>query len=277
LDEPENTYFDKAFAWILDNQESNDFGPMFDGLEELKNERSFDEESFSDDSDSSEGSSSEFSSEDNSNSSDSESSDSDSDSDESSEFESFRNQNRSDRRQNRRNRRQNRRNRRHSKNGRKHMRAENFDETDEEFLPAMLEDVQPLDLAYIPQASIDKRHGGRHLHRNDDYDEESEFEGGHKGGKGKHGKGKHGKGMNGKHGKNGKGRHGGKGGKGRHGGKDHHGGHGHHMKWCLAIGAVLYTALISTFIGVFKKYTMVWRSYHNTIALQEKTVNLTVE
>lgn len=136
MDEPENTYFDKAFAWILDNQDANDFGPMFDGLEELKNERSFDEESFSDDSDSSEGSSSEFSSEDNSYSSDSESSDSDSDSDDSSEFESFRNQNR--------------RNRRHSKNGRKHMRAEKFDEIDEKFLPAMLEDVQPLDLAYIP-------------------------------------------------------------------------------------------------------------------------------
>jgi len=49
------------------------------------------------------------------------------------------------------------------------------------------------------------------------------------------------------------------------------------MRWCLAIGAVLYTALIGTFIGIFKKYTMAFRSYHTTVALQEKTANLSVE
>jgi len=49
------------------------------------------------------------------------------------------------------------------------------------------------------------------------------------------------------------------------------------MKWCLAIGAALYLALISIFVGIFKKYTMVWRSYHNSVALQEKTATMTVE
>lgn len=136
-------------------------------------------------------------------------------------------------------------------------------EIEEMYLPALPEDVKPVDLAYIPRASIDKRHGGRHLH-------------GKKGGK--HGKkgGKRGKKGCHKGGKNGagEGRHG-KGGK-HHGGKGHH--HkGHKMVWCLAIGSILYTALISTFLCIYKKFICAFRSYHNTVALSQQTSNMSVE
>lgn len=170
-----------------------------------------------------------------------------------------------------------------------------------QFLPALPEDVQPLDLAYIPRASIDKRHGGRHLRRSHSDDDsetsegtsEDEFVG--KPNKGKKGKGKHGKGNKsgkGKHGKGGK-KHGGHkgkngegkkhhGGKGKHGGKGHHGkghhgGKGHHMKWCLAIGAILYTALITTFVCIYKRFVCAFRSYHSTVALQKQTESMTIE
>lgn len=145
-------------------------------------------------------------------------------------------------------------------------------ESYEEFFPALPEDVQPLDLAYLPQASIDKRHGGRHLHGHKEDEEESDHH--KKGGKGKHGKGKHGKGKHGK-GKHGKGKHGcGKHGKGKHHGEKHH---SHKMVWCLAIGVALYTALITSFICVFKKFVRAFHSYHNTVALQTRTANMTVE
>lgn len=34
------------------------------------------------------------------------------------------------------------------------------------------------------------------------------------------------------------------------------------MKWCLAIGATLYAAILATFVGVFKKFVNTFRSYH---------------
>merc|ERR1712045_939716 len=118
--------------------------------------------------------------------------------------------------------------RKHGKRCGKHNRAEknmdstSFSETssdsesssiEEMFLPALPETVKPLDLAYIPQASIDKRHGGRHLHKKDG-------KGGKNGKRGK--KGCHGKGGKGKRGNElgGKDHHG----KGHHGRKGHHGG-----------------------------------------------------
>ena len=146
---------------------------------------------------------------------------------------------------------------------------------EEMFLPALPETVKPLDLAYIPQASIDKRHGGRHLNK--------------KGGKkGKHGKkgGKNGKrgkkGCHGKGGKGGKGKHGNElGGKDHHGkghhGKGHHGGKHHHMAWCMAIGAFLYSALIMSFLCIYKKFISAFRDVQNIVALQKQTVNMSVE
>jgi len=35
------------------------------------------------------------------------------------------------------------------------------------------------------------------------------------------------------------------------------------MKPCLIIGAVLYSVVMATFVGVFKKFTVVFRSYHS--------------
>ena len=138
--------------------------------------------------------------------------------------------------------------------------------SEELFLPALPEDVKPLNFA---QQSIDKRHGGRHLHRggrrgrrdsssdssSSESSSEVEFMGQrHDGVRGEHRRGGRHEGPRG--GAEHRGRRG-----GRHGGR--HGGHrGGHMKWCLAIGATLYAAILATFVGVFKKFVNTFRSYH---------------
>jgi len=122
-----------------------------------------------------------------------------------------------------------------------------FDETDEEA-------DQLLDLSYIPQASVDKRHGGRHLRRSNalgpreieeimrDY-ELPEF-GGRR--------------------------------ESRHVKRDHRD-KGGHIKWCLAAAATLYTAFVTTFALVFKMFTKAHASFHTLNQLHIKSANMNVE
>lgn len=138
-------------------------------------------------------------------------------------------------------------------------RGGDSDSTNEEFLPALLEDVQTtLDLSYIPQASVDKRHGGRHLKRSNAGQANSILEGEHDyyKGKNKHhgGKGKKSGGRHGDHeDKNGR----------RGGHRDHHRGEkGGHLKWCIAAGISIFTAICATFLGIFRKFISTFRSYH---------------
>ncbi len=132
----------------------------------------------------------------------------------------------------------------------KEKRRGGFSDSDDEFLPALPEDVQTtLNLSYIPQASVDKRHGGRHLRHEGKGQKDGKFGG--RGGK-KHG-GRHNGGKD--HHRRG-GRHNG-GHQGHHGGKK-----GGHMKWCMAAGALMFATLAVTFLGIFKKFINAFRSYH---------------
>jgi len=52
---------------------------------------------------------------------------------------------------------------------------------------------------------------------------------------------------------------------GRRGGhRNHHnrGEKGGHMKWCIAGGILIFTAICATFLGVFRKFISTFRSYH---------------
>lgn len=121
-----------------------------------------------------------------------------------------------------------------------------------------------------PQESRDRRHGGRHLHRHRDGDDNE----------GRDHEGRHG----GKHHKGGK----------KHGGKKHHGGrrnggerkhhhkggrhHGKHaMKWCMAAGVAIYTAIVATFLVIFKKFTYHYRQFHTVNELNKQSVELSVD
>ena len=152
----------------------------------------------------------------------------------------------------------------------------------------------PVDLHYIPQASIDRRHGGRHLHGRGGPGKDGK-KGCHKGamsfdkGEGEHfegrgeGRGPHRGGE--VHGKNGErdGRRGGnhergghRGGKhGRHHG--HHGRRGHHMKYCFIASAAIYAAIVATFVGIFKKFTMVFKSYDNLKKMDSQSRSMSID
>jgi hypothetical protein len=60
----------------------------------------------------------------------------------------------------------------------------------------------------------------------------------------------------------------------------HHGHNGHHdrdhMTWCLAIGAVLYTAMIVTFASVFRVFFYHYNKYHTLREMHKQSSNLSI-
>lgn len=49
------------------------------------------------------------------------------------------------------------------------------------------------------------------------------------------------------------------------------------MKMCLAVGAFVYTAMIATLLGLFKKFVCVFRSYQMVKDMHLTSANMSVE
>lgn len=66
---------------------------------------------------------------------------------------------------------------------------------------------------------------------------------------------------------------------GRHG--EHHGprhgGRGGHFKYCIAASAGMYSAVMAIFIGVFKKFTMVFKSLDNVQKMEQQSRAMSID
>lgn len=49
------------------------------------------------------------------------------------------------------------------------------------------------------------------------------------------------------------------------------------MKWCMAIGVALYTVIIATFAGIFKKFTYHYRQFHTMNEMHKQSNELSLE
>lgn len=260
--EPEDLSYDEFLDWVIENPEFEDYN--VDGFEELAEEMREAEYRESEESTAIGSDESSDSDSDSSSNSDDDSSSSDSSSDEMSALEEER------RERFRKGRKHGRKGKKHGRKGKKkHLRegapsdsGDSFEPVPEENLPATLEETELLDMHMLPQASIDRRHGGRHLRR-DRGDREERHGGRHEGGHREGGR-----------------RHGGHRNRGEHHRGGHHGKHhgkGRMIKWCMILAGALYTVMMVSFLVIFRRFVGHFRQFHTMNELHKQSQELSVQ